>query len=166
MNYYQVHRALEKLHGPARSHTCGCGEPAKDWAYLHTAGANELVEDGLPYSNDPKDYKPMCRRCHNLLDGHLTRSGVRLAQMQKDRLNDPVFLQMKAEVAQKMTLERQARSAADPSFRESLRASSVRGARTVAGTRRRCLECGMVSHQVGLGKHQKVRGHVGWVVVP
>lgn len=67
ITYRQVHYALVRDWGAAGEFDCDCGEPAHEWAYLG-GDPDELLEDGLAYSLDPKRYKPMCRSCHRRLD--------------------------------------------------------------------------------------------------
>lgn len=167
MNYYQMHRALDASRGKASSHHCRCGEPAQDWAYQHTAGEDELVEDGLPFSLNPDDYEPMCRSCHAELDDTGAKIGPKTRAAQLRRLEeDPAFRDLKTSVARSMTAARVERAEADPEFKEHLRAASVRGATAGAKIRRKCEECNVKSHPVGIGRHQKATGHTGWVVVP
>lgn len=64
VNYHLVHARM----GHASEHLCECGERALDWAYQHTALEELFSPEGWPYSTDPADYKPMCRRCHKKLD--------------------------------------------------------------------------------------------------
>lgn len=166
MNYYQMHRSLDDTRGSASTHACRCGKPAKDWAYQHNAGEDELVEDGFLFSLNPDDYLPMCRPCHARLDDTGAKIGPKTSATQLRRLKeDPAFRDMRTSVAQDMTAARMQQAESDPAFKERLRAGSVRGAATVAQIRRKCQECPMTSHPIGIGKHQKATGHVGWVVV-
>lgn len=164
--YWSTHRALEASQGLASSHRCRCGARAKDWAYQHTA-ADELTEDGLAFSLNPDDYRPMCRPCHAALD----QTGAKIAPKTSATLrarfeNDLVFREIKKGVACNMTVARVQRTEVDSEFKERLRDASIRGATTGAKARRRCLGCEMTSHPVGIGKHQKASGRLGWVTVP
>lgn len=72
--YEQVHAGLLYVRGSATDQPCvRCGDTKKrhQWAYQHNAGDAELTAwDGRPYSENLEDhYAPMCRPCHNWLDG-------------------------------------------------------------------------------------------------
>lgn len=70
MSYYTVHRKLKDTRGRASSLDCYlCGKRARDWAYQHTS-SDEKVDPrtGRVYSDDPRDYEPMCRACHRQRD--------------------------------------------------------------------------------------------------
>lgn len=71
-----VHARLRRTFGPASDYTCGCGEPAVDWAYDHGC-PNERIEImtktggrqvSVPFSTDLDRYEPMCRTCHRRFD--------------------------------------------------------------------------------------------------
>ena len=66
--YMAVHLRLKTLYGPAADHTCHCGAPAAQWAYLHNDPAEKVSPDGLPYSTDPARYTAMCAPCHVAFD--------------------------------------------------------------------------------------------------
>lgn len=71
--YEQVHAGLLYVRGSATDLPCiRCGDTSKNhqWAYQHNAGEQELREGDSPYSeNLLEHYAPMCRPCHNWLDG-------------------------------------------------------------------------------------------------
>lgn len=134
-----VHFRLVRKWGRAPIHLCiTCFKPAQQWAYLHTAGTNTKFECGSPYSYDEEDYAPMCRSCHVKLDeiGFLR--------------TDPSAAGTKGAAAQQGKRS------------EGQIASAVAHGQAMAGVRRRCNECPMESHPVGIGKHQKASGHEGW----
>lgn len=59
MAYSAQHKRVVRARGPARERQCiGCPAQARDWARIHG-------RDG----EDPGDYAPMCRSCHNRYDG-------------------------------------------------------------------------------------------------
>lgn len=64
INYHIVHSRM----GAASAHLCSCGSQALDWAYQYTCREPLFSPEGWPYSTDPSDYLPMCRRCHKKLD--------------------------------------------------------------------------------------------------
>lgn len=64
VNYHTIHARM----GNASEQRCGCGEQARDWAYQYTCPEPLYSPEGWPYSLDPADYLPMCRRCHKRLD--------------------------------------------------------------------------------------------------
>lgn len=128
MGYRSVHRALVRQYGPASSHTCPCGQPAQDWALQPTLNPLFRDERGT-YSEDPSDYKPMCKFCHRRLDREsYIPSGHRI----------PI---------------------------ETRQANGVAHANKMAKVRRRCAQCPLESHPVGVGRHQKASGHEGWVTL-
>lgn len=69
-NYAAAHAKARKRWGDASANRCvRCGGQAKDLAYQHTAGENELrTPKGSPFSMNPEDYAPMCGICHSALD--------------------------------------------------------------------------------------------------
>ena len=69
--YQAAHLRVASVRGPASAYRCtDCPEAAADWSYCHTAGSVELrASDGSrPYSPNPDDYAPRCRRCHRAFD--------------------------------------------------------------------------------------------------
>ena len=70
MSYYTVHRKLKDTRGRASSLDCYlCGKRARDWAYQHTSSDEKVdLRTGRVYSDDPRDYEPMCRACHRQRD--------------------------------------------------------------------------------------------------
>jgi hypothetical protein len=57
--YYQRHRWVCGVRGPAKNQRCeDCGRRACDWATIH----------GRAGTNDPADYRALCRSCHRLYD--------------------------------------------------------------------------------------------------
>ena len=84
MSYRTIHWRLHKRQGPARKYPCiGCGGPARDWAYMHTAGENERQDENGTYSDDPDDYEPMCRSCHDEVDGFTAPARAALAERRR-----------------------------------------------------------------------------------
>ncbi|HEC33019.1 MAG TPA: hypothetical protein ENI63_02040 [Candidatus Kaiserbacteria bacterium] len=52
-----LHRRLHREHGKASLHKCKCGKQARDWALV-----------GKKYTDNIKDYLPLCRKCHISMD--------------------------------------------------------------------------------------------------
>jgi hypothetical protein len=68
MSYKTAHSRVKRQRGYAYVHQCiWCGLVAEHWAYQWTDSAEQSAE-GLTWSNDPKHYAPMCRRCHHAFD--------------------------------------------------------------------------------------------------
>lgn len=82
MSYRSIHQILARKYGRAASHTCPCGRPARHWAYQHTGVT--LLDKGREYTDDPKDYAPMCMSCHRTLD-MLTQANVAAAVLDAGR---------------------------------------------------------------------------------
>jgi len=78
VGYRTAHRRIEMAKGKARQHTCPCGQPAREWAYIESDDPRhdrtDLVDVGhgkrltLRYSTDPGAYLPLCLSCHRGLD--------------------------------------------------------------------------------------------------
>lgn len=76
LSYAGAHQRVRVRNGRPSEHLCACGKQAVDWAYLHNAGDEELVEylrKGLivgwaKYSPNPDHYAAMCRSCHVRFD--------------------------------------------------------------------------------------------------
>lgn len=149
--YDQIHSGLHWARGRASEHACvKCGEPAKHWAYMYTAGEDELTApDGGQYSENFDDYSPMCISCHRNFD-YENSEAVREAYRKRGALGG-------------LALEQ--RRQADPELAERLRKirsenGKVGGAKSGAMVRT-CAECGLSSNPPGLGRHQKFSGHRG-----
>lgn len=171
-----IHSRLYRAFGYARDYPCiQCGERALDWAYLYTAGDEEIRVDGQPpWSPHMEDYAPMCRRCHSRFD----------------RENDPEMLQrivnaakaVPADVRRKAGEAFAERRRTDPAFRAQceqqqhdaaslggkalwqnpehasrLRASLMKGALQ----RWACDECDYVSNAGTVQRHLNRTGHLG-----
>lgn len=95
-SYSGVHEELRVLYGPAKCHVCLCGNQAFDWAYQSTTAVVALVgPTGSLYSDDLRDYAPMCRPCHSRLDENHIAGGAALADKVK---NDLEFAEKKRSV--------------------------------------------------------------------
>ena len=55
--YQRAHRRVARERGLASEHNCSCGNRALDWAHQHGSDPD-----------DPANYKPMCRKCHQTYD--------------------------------------------------------------------------------------------------
>lgn len=132
MKYIQVHYTLKQRFGPARSHLCGCGAPAAEWAYQHTGTPLFDENVGCVYSENLEDYAPMCLSCHNKLDvrlDHLSRIG---------RIGMAVASATPAMIDHRQDIS------------------------TLNRTARRSCSCGREFSRIGLGRHQQVSGHKGY----
>lgn len=140
-SYWRVHHDLRSERGKASSHTCKCGKPAADWAYLRNGeGLISTYGTGIGqyYSEDIwNDYEPMCRRCHARFD---RPEGVKPAC-----LNTPEALEKMRRKIQEST--------------------SKRGSAVTNSMRWKCLECGTVSTPGPLTLHQAKLNHEGTEVV-
>lgn len=66
VGYWGAHIRVRKYRGKASEYTCECGNQAEQWAAIHEKC--ESAEDGMPYSSDWNNYKPMCIGCHKKMD--------------------------------------------------------------------------------------------------
>lgn len=62
--YTAVHQRLARLRGPASEHTCPCGQPAAQWAYM----GDRQPDERAPFSEDLWEYAPRCTSCHKRFD--------------------------------------------------------------------------------------------------
>lgn len=143
--YQQAHNDLKRARGKASEYLCSCGKPAQDWAYLYTGEPLRSPDDSRPYSTNPDDYAPMCRKCH----------------IRFDTENDPLYAERRRAGigrGRMLALEKVAEMRrSDPEFvekqNETLRANTA--------VRVQCAECGMISTRPGMGNHHKSSGHIG-----
>lgn len=160
LTYDTAHDNVKLLRGSASLYECVCGEQALDWAYQHTAESPFFREDGRPFSSNPCDYAPMCRSCHTRLDrkkspwGPPTGEKNSLVQWWAED-SDRAFAQ-RSEAGKKGSAVMLAR----PGQIEILRAR-----RALNNTRKRRCSCGKESTVAGIGRHQQVSGHEGWVAL-
>jgi hypothetical protein len=69
--YFAVHQRVRKARGSASTYVCGCGRPAKQWAYDHSDPEQkyELIGATMTaYSIDVERYEAKCVRCHKRAD--------------------------------------------------------------------------------------------------
>ena len=163
MTYHQAHMALTKSRGLASTHDCiECGGPAYDLAYLHTCEEPLINDLGSEYSENPEDYAPMCRGCHQKLDND---RGAFRGWKTSWAKRDPKFLERHAEGARRNGVKARAALAAmqsDPVEGARIRARQAEGAkRGGAAQRVKCLTCGAEMNIPSLARHQKARGHSG-----
>lgn len=72
--YRNAHNAVRRRFGPARHYACvWCGGYAEQWAYAYSAKDEQKEPNTGPYSLDPRNYQPMCRRDHMTLDNLVRR---------------------------------------------------------------------------------------------
>lgn len=143
--YFVAHRMVYETRGDAADQPCSsCGKQARDWALVQGSSEEALNEKGQKYSNNPQDYRPMCRSCHAKYDGWgeaLQDESVRMAGVSAAR----------------------DRYRTDPSLRGSLSTRGGKGGRvSKPKARRRCLECRLESFSGGIATHQAYTGHSGW----
>jgi hypothetical protein len=72
VTYSAAHYRVRSARGEVTGFSCKvCGNGAVNWAYNHNS-TQEVVEVVrgcvVPYSENPEDYDPMCRSCHNDFD--------------------------------------------------------------------------------------------------
>lgn len=118
LSYSVVHNLLAERLGPARTHPCSsCGDPAVDWAYQHTSPAPYINPQGYLYSEDPGDYRPMCRACHRDLDENTLRpeNPILVTRSSPDRVR---------EAGRRNTAKLQERRRTDPDLDARLSAAS------------------------------------------
>lgn len=72
IGYVAAHDRVASQRGPAHAQRCvECSCQARHWAYQHTDPNELTTPNGIPYSNDPAHYRPLCVPCHKRFD--LTR---------------------------------------------------------------------------------------------
>ena len=88
VGYRAAHERIYGYWGAANLYRCAaCPKGAQEWALLPGTGEPATAEDGgLWYSTDPRDYVPMCRRCHRLTDRAARLWRNALAEAEADRL--------------------------------------------------------------------------------
>lgn len=68
-SYNAAHKLIRRIKGSASARLCVlCGEPAQAWAYLRGSATEQRTEGGIPYSDNPADYWPLCAHDHALID--------------------------------------------------------------------------------------------------
>ncbi|MGV9194069.1 hypothetical protein ACQ143_06960 [Microbacterium sp. MC2] len=74
--YRSVHGALRRAHGPASGYACAapdCDRQATDWALCgeptRLGTVSPANDRAVVWSTEPRDYAPLCRRHHRMLDG-------------------------------------------------------------------------------------------------
>lgn len=139
VGYRQAHRRVEKAKGPAKSHTCACGKPARQWAYR--------ASDPTGYSLNPDDYEAMCVSCHMKVDLGVGANAERLASI--SHLGNATLVQ----------------KFQDPEYVESRRPGLSKagkaGGAVVSRLKRKCVECGLVANPGNLAQHQRFQSHEG-----
>jgi hypothetical protein len=139
--YQQAHTNLKRVRGEAREHTCPCGKPALDWAYIFTGETLTSSDGSRPYSNNPDDYMAMCRKCHIAFDTE----------------HDPAYAERRRVGIANGRAAVVEMSKTDPAYIKMM--NGVRQA--VNAVRVQCGECDLVSTRGGLGNHQKHSQHNG-----
>lgn len=163
--YEQAHRSIRELRGSAKEHLCACGASASDWAFQHTPDPLRSPK-GRPYSENPFDYAPMCRSCHQSFDFENQESihemRLRVGKKAGDANAARWALDPDKKAQSAAGLANAARLLRDQVYARRMREENSRGG-LIGGTsgRRKCLVCGKVSHPAGIGSHQKHSGHTG-----
>ncbi|AEK09202.1 hypothetical protein FGG24_gp03 [Mycobacterium phage JC27] len=74
VSYGALHTRIRSSRGSAHEHKCyGCGEAARDWAYMYGDPDEKTSPTGQVYSTDIYRYEPMCRPCHRTFDNAVGR---------------------------------------------------------------------------------------------
>lgn len=171
-----IHSRLYREYGYAKEHLCiQCDNEALDWAYLYTAGDDEVRINGRqPWSPNMEDYAPMCRSCHSRFD--LENDPQMAERMREVHKNVPQSLRKKAgdAFAEKRRTDPEFRAKCEEQQREiaSLGGKAVwenpefakRKREQLAEYARRrytCDECGYVSNAPTVQRHLNRTGHVG-----
>lgn len=68
LTYRAAHLRLAAQLGLARDQLCACGKQAAQWAYQHNDPDVMYHASGMPYSDKPECYAPMCVPCHKAYD--------------------------------------------------------------------------------------------------
>lgn len=173
-SYQRAHKHVKKVRGPASSHLCECGKPARDWALNHS-GEVTLDENGHWFSDRADDYDPLCVRCHRRRDlsdqpGYrdaLTspRSSTG-ATLKNKYAEDPEYAEMvqaRNRATGRLVAER---VRTDPDIAEKY-CKLGHSVGVLSRTRRRkCGDCGRILSPGSLGLHQKASGHSGFMEEP
>jgi hypothetical protein len=78
--YAWAHQQLNTDRGRARDMLCvDCGGKAREWSYWAVC-ADEMADAtgtdaGRPFCPHHEHYEPRCKRCHNIFDGVIHKSG-------------------------------------------------------------------------------------------
>lgn len=76
VGYGGMHQRIQRSLGSAREYRCvECGGAAAEWAYDHLDPSERTSPEG-PYSTDLSHYRPMCHRCHRLMDENPVATGA------------------------------------------------------------------------------------------
>lgn len=188
-SYKKVHEVLRRLYGPAREHTCRCGESAEEWAYQFTGETIRNEDGSRPHSANPDDYAPMCRSCHGKFDAEhdpamnerKTSSAQVNLQAAHAKWGDPEYRDKMSDVLHQNSLAIAERRKTDPAFDAHMKrggngrtermkdpefAAQVTDTLTRnARVRVRCNICGKESNRAGMGNHRRFSGHSDWVYV-
>ena len=79
VSYSGAHVRVRSTYGPARHHTCACGDRADEWAYLGgDPGENSQPWGGsiACFGTNPEYYEAMCLPCHRRFDATNRKAGL------------------------------------------------------------------------------------------
>ena len=70
MGYMAAHDRNRRAFGKASEYRCDhCDQPAQEWALAHDQEPDGVKRDRFgAYSDDPADYIPLCKPCHQTFD--------------------------------------------------------------------------------------------------
>lgn len=178
--YAEVHELLLKERGRASEQLCVCGKPAQEWSYQYNGNPELYLGPGkkLPYCEDVYvGYEARCKKCHRVFDlandptlrnvmGENGRSTGNLATEASQKAARANLVVARAAITDEVRRRtgkalgrlRVERLKADPEYAAQVSEQS----RKNASTKRKCLQCGLVSHPPGIGTHQKASGHKGY----
>jgi len=114
-------------------------------------------ESGRWFSDDPEDYEPMCRGCHQRYDIATQPHVYKVAQERGKNLAQALRGKPPADLfAWRSAAGKKGAQAAGPNLTEHRKRLAAEN-----NTRRRTCVCGFESTVAGLGRHQQVSGHRG-----
>lgn len=174
--YGQVHAGLCYFFGPASNHTCtSCPSTAAEWAYLHTAGDEEVTDEaGRAYSENLEFYTPLCKPCHRRFDSKrmwenpqtraalAAASATNLTAWRERVARDPQAAQRMRDGWARGAEARKRKLEEDLAYREDRAERWRRAGLAASQKRRRCSGCDRVMAAGPLGSHQKSTGHTGY----
>lgn len=174
--YWQIHAGLHYFNGLASEYPCmSCAKPAAEWAYLHTAGDEEIVDDkGRAYSENFEFYAPMCKPCHRSFDSKKmwadpeareilsAASTANLTAWRERVAQYPEAAQRMKDGWARGAETRRRRREADEAHRQDITTRWSQAGREAAKRLRRCAECKREMAAGPMGSHQKATGHTGW----
>lgn len=147
VDYVRAHRKVARVRGKADTHACiDCGDQAQEWSFNYENPSPLFAgERRTPYSHDPSDYDPRCKKCHLKFDREMDPTlEERIAERTKNAVSGMVAASKEPEMAARLSTSRS-------------EFASMKS--------RRCIPCGKESSPGGIGIHQKSSGHEGWETI-